>query len=147
MNEKFIKKSIVIVVSIIISILIIAFSASSGSFTTQYKSFAKYTFVPLQKFTAKVFDNKTYTDSKVKELTKENEDLKDEISKLELENNKLKRDKKEFDDLLETNNLKNEYNDYITIVSKIISKNNNNINNEYTINKGSNDGIRHECCS
>lgn len=76
------------------------------------------------------------------DLITENENLKAEIDHLTTQNNKLLQDQTELERLKQLYNLDEEYSDYPKIAARIISKDPGNWYDNFTINRGSNDGIR-----
>ncbi|MDO4307737.1 MAG: rod shape-determining protein MreC [Eubacteriales bacterium] len=75
-------------------------------------------------------------------LIAENENLKAEIDNLTTQNNKLLQDQTELERLKQLYNLDEEYSDYPKIAARIISKDPGNWYDNFTINRGSEDGIR-----
>lgn len=79
------------------------------------------------------------------ELTKikeENEKLKAENAELKLENNILIQDKSELDRLRELYELDNIYKDYPKVAARVIGKDTSSWFSVFTIDKGSNDGLK-----
>lgn len=75
-------------------------------------------------------------------LIAENENLKTEIDNLTTQNNKLLQDQTELERLKQLYKLDEEYSDYPKIAARIISKDPGNWYDNFTINRGSDDGIR-----
>lgn len=76
------------------------------------------------------------------ELIAENESLKAEIENLTTQNNSLLQDQTELERLKQLYKLDEEYSDYPKIAARIISKDPGNWYDNFTINRGSEDGIR-----
>lgn len=76
------------------------------------------------------------------ELIAENESLKAEIDNLSTQNNLLLQDQTELERLKQLYHLDEEYSEYPKIAAKIISKDPGNWYDNFTINRGSEDGIR-----
>ena len=76
------------------------------------------------------------------DLIAENEDLKAQIDTLMTQNNILLQDQTELDRLKQLYNLDQEYLDYPKIAARIISKDPGNWYDNFTINRGSEDGVR-----
>ena len=83
----------------------------------------------------------TDTDS----LRSENEDLKSQVEALQAENSQLVLDKEELNRLQKLMDLKEESSDYETTGARAISKGSGNWFSEFTIDKGSSDGIKVNC--
>ncbi len=77
----------------------------------------------------------------MKDLLKENEDLKDRVNLLSYENKLLLQDKYELDELRELYKLDQKYLDYPKVAARVISKDTNNWYNVFTIDKGTRDGL------
>lgn len=76
------------------------------------------------------------------DLIAENEKLKAEIDTLSTQNNKLLQDQTELERLKQLYHLDEEYSDYPKVAARIISKDPGNWYDNFTINRGSEDGIR-----
>jgi rod shape-determining protein MreC len=78
---------------------------------------------------------------KMKKLQEENEALQQEVDELEYNNKILQKDKYELDNLRELYDLDSSYADYPKVAAHIISKDSGNWFEQFTIDKGSQDGI------
>jgi len=78
-------------------------------------------------------------------LKEENKKLQEKVDILTAENSKLVLDKEELQRLQTLLDLKNEYSDYDSVGANVISKGSGNWYNQFTIDKGSNDGITVDC--
>ncbi|MDY2820088.1 MAG: rod shape-determining protein MreC [Hominisplanchenecus sp.] len=76
------------------------------------------------------------------DLRSENAELKKKVEELTAENTSLLQNQDEFERLKDLLELKEEYEDYPTVAARIIAKDSGNWFNVFTINKGSNDGIK-----
>ena len=76
------------------------------------------------------------------DLRSENAELKKKVEELTAENTSLLQNQDEFERLKDILELKEEYEDYPTVAARIIAKDSGNWFNVFTINKGSNDGIK-----
>ena len=76
------------------------------------------------------------------DLRSENAELKKKFEELTAENTSLLQNQYEFERLKDLLELKEEYEDYPTVAARIIAKDSGNWFNVFTINKGSNDGIK-----
>ncbi len=75
-------------------------------------------------------------------LREENKELQEKVDTLTAENSKLVLDKEELERLQILLDLKNEYSDYDTVGANVISKDSGNWYSKFTIDKGSDDGIK-----
>lgn len=78
----------------------------------------------------------------IENLSAENEELKKTIDELRSSNHELLQKNSEVDRLRSLLNLKDEYSEYDTVAVKIISKDASKWFSTFTVNKGSNDGIK-----
>lgn len=76
------------------------------------------------------------------DLRAENQELKAKVDELTAENSELLQNQEEYERLKELLELKDEYDEYPTVAARIIAKDSGNWFNVFTINKGSNDGIK-----
>ena len=93
----------------------------------------------------------TYTLEKTRQLQelrsvlKENEQLKEQINELTIENTRLQQEKYELTKLRELYELDAEYEEYSKIGARIISRDASNWYSSFVIDKGSDDGIQINC--
>lgn len=78
-------------------------------------------------------------------LEEENKTLREKVDTLTAENSKLVLDKEELERLQTLLDLKNEYSEYDTVGANVISKGSGNWYSRFTIDKGTNDGIKVDC--
>lgn len=79
-----------------------------------------------------------------KELISENSELKDELAKVKQENATLIDDKSELSDLRKLYQLDQGYQQYPKVAARVISHDDNNWYNMFTIDKGTADGIKND---
>lgn len=77
----------------------------------------------------------------LKDVLKENQELKNRIDELTIEVNSLQQDKYELSNLRELYSLDQQYQDYLKIGARVISKDAGNWFSSFVIDKGRNDGI------
>ena len=123
------------------------------SFTTNFLAaplnyISSYLIVPFEKGLTSVG---TYALEKTKQLQelsyvlKENEQLKEQINELTIENTLLQQEKYELTKLRELYELDAEYENYNKIGARIISRDSSNWYSSFVIDKGSDDGIKVNC--
>lgn len=78
----------------------------------------------------------------IEELAAENDELRTQIEELKIANNSLAMEKYELNSLRELYNVGKKYADYEKIAAHVISKDSNNYYSVFTIDKGSEDGIK-----
>lgn len=143
--RRFLKSKLGIITIILLSIIILFFL----SLTNILKPIKNLLIVPLKPLQSVFFDlsnninNKLKYFSSIKKLEKENEELKNKISTLSIENNKMKNQLEESEILkkelsfLEKNNLN-------YVLAKVIGKSNLPGSQIHIINKGEDDGIKRD---
>ncbi len=123
---------------------IIIFTWESDGRASSLEKSLSYVVIPLQKGMS-YFGNKlqknVYFIKNFKELKKINEELQREVDALTYENEVLEESKKELDRLRSLYDLDKQYDDFPKIGARIISKAPGNWYNEFTIDKGYEDGI------
>ncbi len=77
----------------------------------------------------------------MQELIKENRELKEKLDNISYENKILQQEKYELENLRELYELDEKYASYPKVAARVISKDSNNWYNQFTIDKGSDDGI------
>ncbi|MFA9463629.1 MAG: rod shape-determining protein MreC [Velocimicrobium sp.] len=77
----------------------------------------------------------------VQKLTAENKDLKSQLDEMTYENKILQQEKYELQSLRKLFELDEKYASYPKVASRVISRDSNNWYNQFTIDKGTNDGI------
>ncbi|MDY5987567.1 rod shape-determining protein MreC [Sporofaciens sp. SGI.106] len=104
-----------------------------------------YTIVPMQKGISYVgmwLSDFTDNFKTMEELKKENESLQEKVDELTIDNTRLRQDQYELERLQELFKLDRNYADYEKIGAHVIAGNGTNWFSSFTIDKGSNDGIR-----
>ena len=134
-------------VFLILSILCVAMMLLS--FTTDFvtgpvNAVAGYVIVPFQKGIAAAgswLEGRSENIRRINELNEENKVLKERIDEMTIRINDLQRDKYELAELRSLFLLDEQYSDYNKIGARVIGKDTGNWYSEFTIDKGSNDGI------
>ena len=109
------------------------------------KSTVGVVFTPMQKGInqmGKSIANRFRIIRRLKTLTKENKDLKEELEETKGQIRLLQQQQNELDELRELYDMKGNYSDLPTVAAKIISKDPSNWYSTLTIDKGKNDGIK-----
>lgn len=108
------------------------------------KTAVGYVIVPMQSGINKVgswFSNKSFEFQTLKEIQKENENLKTQIDELKITNSQLLQERYELDRLRELYQLDEKYSGYEKVAARVIGKDAGNWFNTFTIDKGSKDGL------
>lgn len=109
---------------------------------------ANYTVVPMQKgisYAGMWMSDMSDNFKTMKEMKKENSELQSKVDDLTIDNTRLRQEQYELDRLRELYKLDENYSDYEKIGAHVIANNGNNWFSDFTIDKGSNDGIKVNC--
>ncbi|MDY3122105.1 rod shape-determining protein MreC [Suipraeoptans intestinalis] len=125
----------------VILLVIEAFTGGKGPL----RFVANYTVIPMQKgisfvggFMSDVSDNF----QTLKEMKKENEVLQSKVDKLTIDNTYLRQEQYELERLRQLYQLDENYSDYKKTGAHVIANNGSNWFNDFTIDKGTNDGVQ-----
>lgn len=128
-----------------ICVIFIGLSLISDKAAGPFKWIADYTVVPMQKGINRAgmfLSDLTQNFETLQEVKKENKSLKNKLDSLTISNNQLQQDKYELDRLRELYKLDQTYSDYKKVGAHVIGNNGSNWFSNFTIDKGSKDGIR-----
>ncbi len=131
-----------------VCIAIMFLSFKTPAINTPLNSVAGMLLVPFQNGIAEVggwISDKSDQLLEIKDVLDENQRLKDEIDRLTIENTKFQQERYELNQLRQLLKLDEQYSEYEKIGARIISRDSSNWFTSFTINKGSNDGIRINC--
>ena len=143
-NWTFKSKHVLIAMGLICISLMI-FAAAVKFPVAPLKNAAGYVIVPFQKGinqVGKVLDNATAGFQEKQTLVKENKKLQKQVDQLTTENSNLQEEKYELDRLQDLYKLDQTYAEYPKVGARVIGKDSGNWFSTFTIDKGSNDGIK-----
>lgn len=129
-----------------ISMMILSFTTNILSVPLNYIS--SFLIVPFEKGLTSVGTyalNKTQQLQELSSVLEENEQLKELINELTIENTRLQQERYELTKLRELYELDAEYEEYTKIGARIISRDASNWYSSFVIDKGSDDGIQVNC--
>lgn len=134
---------------ILLALTIVCFALMLGSYTLGWTSgpvgtAASYVFIPMQRGLTTVgswISDKTYELATLKDVMKENEELKAQVNELTDELNTLKLEQYDTEDLRELLALDNSYSEYNKLSASVIGKDAGNWFDTFLIDKGSKDGV------
>lgn len=109
---------------------------------------ANYTIVPMQKgisYAGRYLSDISDNFDTLKEVRAENDELKSRVDELNIDNTRLRQEQYELERLRELYQLDENYSDYEKIGAHVIANNGSNWFNDFTIDKGSNDGVKVDC--
>ena len=109
---------------------------------------ANYTIVPMQKgisYAGRYLSDISDNFDTLEEVRAENYELKSRVDELTIDNTRLRQEQYELERLRELYQLDENYSDYEKIGAHVIANNGSNWFNDFTIDKGSNDGVKVDC--
>ena len=109
---------------------------------------ANYTVIPMQKgisYVGRFMSDLSDNFKTLEEMKKENDELQPKVDELTIDNTRLRQEQYELERLRELYKLDENYSDYTKIGAHVIANNGSNWFNDFTIDKGSNDGIKKDC--
>lgn len=109
---------------------------------------ANYTIIPMQKGISYIgmwMNDVSGNFETLSEMRKENEELQAKVDELTIDNTRLRQEQYELERLRELYKLDENYSDYEKIGAHVIANNGSNWFTDFTIDKGSNDGIKVDC--
>lgn len=128
----------------VLCLLLIILSFQYEEQLAPVKTVVGNTITPMQKGLNSIgnfFSEKADMFVSMQELMEENRELKEKLDNLSYENKILQQEKYELESLRELYELDEKYASYPKVAARVISKDSNNWYNQFTIDKGSNDGI------
>lgn len=109
---------------------------------------ANYTVIPMQKgisYVGRYMSDLSDNFETLEDMKKENEELQTRVDELTIDNTRLRQEQYELDRLRELFKLDENYSDYEKIGAHVIANNGTNWFNDFTIDKGTNDGVKVDC--
>lgn len=131
-----------------VCVAIMFLSFKTPAINTPLNSVAGMVLVPFQNGIAEVggwISDKSDQLLEIRDVLDENQRLKDEIDRLTIENTKFQQERYELNQLRQLLKLDQQYSEYEKIGARIIARDSSNWFTSFTINKGSNDGVRINC--
>ncbi|SHJ90301.1 rod shape-determining protein MreC [Hespellia stercorisuis] len=126
-------------------VLLMCLSLLSGSTGTPFRGVANLTVIPMQKGINQIgmwLSDLSSNFETLQAVKKENKTLQEKVDELTIENNNLQQEKYELERLQELYKLDQNYADYTKIGARVIGKDSGNWFSTFTIDKGSNDGLK-----
>lgn len=106
---------------------------------------ANYTVIPMQKgisYAGRWMSDMSANFHTMEDMKKDNEKLQKKVDELTIDNTRLRQEQYELDRLRELYKLDENYSDYKKIGAHVIANNGSNWFSDFTIDKGSNDGVK-----
>lgn len=131
-----------------VCVAIMVLSFKTPTFNTPLNSVAGVILVPFQNGISEIgswISDKSDQLMEIKDVLDENQRLKEEVDRLTIENTKFQQERYELNQLRQLLKLDEEYSEYEKIGAQIISRDSSNWFATFTINKGSEDGVKINC--
>lgn len=128
----------------IICVALIIVSFNTDILSKPVSTVGGFLVTPLQNGISKAgsyLSNRVEEIGQIKELIKENEELKAKVDELTMDNIKLQQERYELTNLRELYELNSQYSNYNMVGARIIAKDSGNWYHSFVVNKGTNDGI------
>ena len=109
---------------------------------------ANYTVIPMQKgisYVGRFMSDVSGNFETLEDVKKENKELQSKVDELTIDNTRLRQEQYELERLRELYKLDQNYSDYEKIGAHVIANNGSNWFNDFTIDKGSNEGVQVNC--
>ena len=109
------------------------------------KWIANYTVIPMQKgisYVGRYMSDLSDNFATLEDMKKENKELQSKVDELTIDNTRLRQEQYELERLRELYKLDENYSDYDKIGAHVIANNGSNWFSDFTIDKGSNDGVK-----
>lgn len=109
------------------------------------KWIANYTVIPMQKgisYVGRYMSDLSDNFATLEDMKKENKELQSKVDELTIDNTRLRQEQYELERLRELYKLDENYSDYDKIGAHVIANNGSNWFSNFTIDKGSNDGVK-----
>lgn len=109
------------------------------------KWIANYTVIPMQKgisYVGRYMSDLSDNFATLEDMKKENSELQSKVDELTIDNTRLRQEQYELERLRELYKLDENYSDYDKIGAHVIANNGSNWFSDFTIDKGSNDGVK-----
>lgn len=145
-NEKFTIPSKYLLFGLtVLSTLLMVVTVSTDFFNIPLNSSLGYVIIPFQQGISnagKYMSGRVEELQTIRQLLKENEELKAQVDELTVENTLLIQEKNELNRLRELYKLDGQYDEYTKVGARIIGRDSGNWYSSFVVNKGSNDGIQ-----
>ena len=131
-----------------VCVAVMVLSFKTPAFNTPLNSVAGAILVPFQNGISEIgtwISDKSDQLMEIKDVLDENQRLKEEVDRLTIENTKFQQERYELNQLRQLLKLDQEYSEYEKIGAQIIGRDSSNWFATFTINKGSEDGVKINC--
>lgn len=146
-NQSSLSSKYILLLLIVICLILMGIEGISGK-KGPVSWIANYTVVPMQKgisYAGMWISDISSNFETMKDMRAENEELQQKVDTLTIDNTRLRQEQYELERLRELYRLDENYSDYEKVGAHVIANNGTNWLNDFTIDKGSDDGIKVNC--
>lgn len=146
-NQSSLSSKYILLILIVICLILMGIEGISGK-KGPVSWIANYTVVPMQKgisYAGMWISDISSNFETMKDMRAENEELQQKVDTLTIDNTRLRQEQYELERLRELYRLDENYSDYEKVGAHVIANNGTNWLNDFTIDKGSDDGIKVNC--
>ena len=145
-NQSSLPSKYLLLILVIVCVLLLGIDHFAGGGPLRF--IGNYTIIPMQKgisYVGRWMSDLSDNFETLDEIKKENEELQAKVDDLTIDNTRLRQEQYELDRLRELYKLDANYSDYEKIGAHVIANNGTNWFSDFTIDKGSNDGVKVDC--
>lgn len=145
-NQSSLPSKYLLLILAIVCVLLLGIDHFTGGGPLRF--IGNYTIIPMQKgisYVGRWMSDLSDNFETLDEIKKENEELQAKVDDLTIDNTRLRQEQYELDRLRELYKLDANYSDYEKIGAHVIANNGTNWFSDFTIDKGSNDGVKVDC--
>lgn len=145
-NQSSLPSKYLLLILVIVCVLLLGIDHFTGGGPLRF--IGNYTIIPMQKgisYVGRWMSDLSDNFETLDEIKKENEELQAKVDDLTIDNTRLRQEQYELDRLRELYKLDANYSDYEKIGAHVIANNGTNWFSDFTIDKGSNDGVKVDC--
>lgn len=146
-NQRRIPSRLMLVILLVLCLALLGIERFTD-FKGPLRFIANYTIVPMQKgisYTGMWMSDMSDNFETLRDMKKKNKELKDKVDELTVDNTRLRQEQYELERLRELYKLDENYSDYEKVGAHVVANNGSNWFADFTIDKGSNDGIKVNC--
>lgn len=146
-NQRRIPARVILLVLLVLCLVLLGIERLTD-FKGPLRFIANYTIVPMQKgisYTGMWMSDVSDNFETLRDMKKKNKELQSKVDELTIDNTRLRQEQYELERLRELYKLDENYSDYEKVGAHVVANNGSNWFSDFTIDKGSNDGIKVNC--
>lgn len=146
-NQRRIPARVMLLILLVLCLVLLGIERLTD-FKGPLRFIANYTIVPMQKgisYTGMWMSDVSDNFETLRDMQKKNKELQSKVDELTVDNTRLRQEQYELERLRELYKLDENYSDYEKVGAHVVANNGSNWFSDFTIDKGSNDGIKVNC--